>query len=713
MLKILTLILFFTATITLHATPLMINSDTRIVYTKKTKNASMVLREYLQKIFSQNIVTTMQNSTNTPQIKLIHLYDKTIDSVIKNKLQKLRTDSFILERIENQVIIAGTNDRAIFYGVYHFLEYYLGCQFLTQEFEIIPSHKVIYLESINDVQEPHFEYREYFSLESDDLEFATKCRLNGRLGHRSVNKNQSLKFPKGKAIYNDFVSSSLINDDQYSCNGQYDFSNITVAKIALKEMQKKLYTLQIKNDDGFLLEHEDRESFCTKGIKKGIMPSEPFLKYSSYIAQSLKNKVFFQAYQWSRTPPQLKKELPTNLTIFYSPIEADLSKPLMSKTNRAIYRDLLDWTKFDREIYIWHYATNFGGYFQPYPNLYALDYDLKTFAEISNIKGIFLQSSYGTLGGELLALRNWVFSKLMWDPTLKIDKLIQIFCDAYYKDASTYVQEYIQKIDQIHQRMEEPLLLKSSLNMKFLAPPSLQYLEKILEEGLKKVANDPQAKVHLTELFSGIDYVRIMRGDGGKGVEKSKNRLKQFLTHPQIHNFYEGGDIAHLKAIIDLKRKKPSIPKLAKGLHTGKDWFDYQEYELKLCCADLVEDSVSSDGISAKMSGSEGAWGFQLPMLNFPTGKWDIYANVKINFNKDHSFLDNKAIALYYGIHPTFIKGVKLVGQFEDNVYQSVKIGSIDTTNIDADYIWLSPPENKEVKSVYVDRIYIIKNNNL
>jgi hypothetical protein len=696
----------------LNAKSFKLDKYSKIVTTDETismQNASFELQKYLWKILAESIKISKTIDSKNLSI-ILTKKDSSFASNLSfyNKLKSLKDDSFIIKTKANSIIIAATNDRALFYGIYHFLEYYLGCKFLSSEYEKIPKKDTITISSIDDIQEPRFSYREFFSSESDNHKFSLKSRLNGRLGHRNSQEYIDDMLPRGRAIYNSFVSSQLITEDKYKCNGQYDFSKNKVANLALKSVKKSLSKLDISKDDYIAIDHEDRDSYCTNGLNNNTESGDMFLNYASSISKRLAVNTLYQAYQWSRTPPKIVKKLPKNMTIFFSPIEADFSKPLLSKQNKDISDDLKKWNSFENDIIVWHYVTNFGGYFQPYPNLYALDKDIKFFTSLKRVNGVFLQSSYGTFGGELADLRTWIFSKLLWNPTLKIDDLVSEFCDGFYGKASKDVQLYIKTLHKIQRKMGGKLPLKSSISSKYLHHKFLEYLEDILDKGDSKLPNDSIEKKHLQSIYSGIDYIRVMRGDSGENLDKSKRRLRDFLSsHNDINYFAEGGEIENIKQVIDIDRKKSVPPVLVKGLKQGIDWYEFQEYALKLCCADLVEDSQSSDGVSAVMKGSLGDWGFQLDVLNFPKGKWDIYVDVKIEYEKSKGLLDSGSIAFYYGIHPTIIKGGKLFAQCEDGKYMSVKVGTIDTQKSDAKTIWLSPASNKLVKNMYVDRIFI------
>jgi hypothetical protein len=159
-----------------------------------------------------------------------------------------------------------------------------------------------------------------------------------------------------------------------------------------------------------------------------------------------------------------------------------------------------------------------------------------------------------------------------------------------------------------------------------------------------------------------------------------------------------------------MPRQIPVPPKESKGLTPGSEWLDFQEYTLKLCCAKIVQDPDASDKIAATMNGNQPDWGFQLDVnTNLPKGKWDIYATLKITLRKDHSLLDKSKVALFFGIHPTLIKGAYLIAQLTPGKYKTIKLGTIDTRKTHADYIWISPPENEVVKKLYIDRIFAIK----
>ncbi len=681
-----------------------ISSDVKIFKVDKSHIVDVGasdLSYYLENILGKKIPFTDKISTKYSTIILK-----------KSHTHNLKEDGFIIDITKNNINISAENDRGVLYGVYYFLDHYLGCKFLAEDYTYVPHYTQKKLDNIHDIQEPAFRYRELFYKESDDPVFAFKLLLNGRLGHRTLYDEAQDTYTSGIKSYS-FTSAELLGD-KYTCSGQYLYASKKAQKEAYKALQKELRSLPHNEEKYLTLEHEDRGSYCKEGLKKGERPSKTFLEYVKYLSRH-SHKVYtdmhyyYQAYLWSRTPPKRSEKLPSYLGINFAGIEADFSKPFDSKTNQNIWKDLLSWKAFSDDIVIWHYTINFGGYMFPFPNFNALDKDIKSFADLDFVKGVFLQGSYETYGGDMAALRVWVFSKLLWNPHLDVDNLIAEFCHYYYGRAWKDVLKYIQTLDMFLKKSGDKLSVKTSIDSSYLSTPNLNKLDEILSIGLRKLEPKSKEYKHYRGLFTGIDYIRLMRGGDFPHKSKVRHRFKQYLrNNPQITAFSEGVKIENILKILDIDRTKERIPEGMKNLRKNINWFSYQEYQMELCCADIVKDVQASDGVSAVMDGSSKEWGFSLPLRNLPQGKWDIYADVRIEKNSDNSMLDNAKIALHYGVYPTYDKGILLVGQLGDG-YKRLKIATIDTQNSKAESVWLSPPGNEIVKKVYVDRIYFVK----
>ena len=684
----------------------------------ENNKAKLILNSYLKKIDFE--IKDDSSNINIDSIEFILSTKENIKNSnfnIFNEINKFQNDAYIIKFENNKLYIIGNNDRSLIYGIYSFLEKYLHFKFLSKDFEIAPSKSIISLQDLDYKSESRFKYREIFIKELDDKDFALKQGLNGRFGHKAEQSN-----PLFINMFNNFTPYELISKKyeeifpEYFCAGQLDFALKNVQDSASSNFQKKLTYLDNSNKNLFYLAHEDIQEFCTSKastalINKYNSPSAPFLEYANAIAKNIDSKypdtkLYMEAYQWSRKAPSNFPELSSNLGIFFSDIEADFSKPLDSHQNSEILNDLKSWQKYSNDIFIWHYITNFNGYLQPFPNIKSTATDLKTFSNIKNINGIFLQGAYGTEYSELSNLRIWTLSKLLWNPNLNIDMLIKEFSYYYYGDAYKYVLSYFELLEKSVLNSNSNLKVKTSIDSKYLNDEFINKSKEILDLALKSVNKGSVYYEHLLELYSGIDYVQAMKGTISK---EDKKRFMNFISKNSILQFAEGLDTNSILNYLNIERKKPDLPNIVKN-NSSQNWLDFQEYTLKICCgATLVEDNLASSNSAVRMDGNVSDWGIQLDLSSIPKGKWKIYANVKIQKQENLSTINYVKPAIYYGIYEKGINNGSFINTLKDEKYHEVEIGTVEIKDSDKGLIWIRPPNDASVKYIFLDRIFAIR----
>ncbi len=691
-------------------TSVWINADQNTVQT-----ASDILRRYLSPLTAIRIAT--DNTALSSADIMITTTQHPPPEISKNILRHastLKHDGYILQIDSNRITLIGTNSRSILYGIYFLLEK-MGFLFLSPSYIHTPSPLPEKLATATYIRQPRFAYREIFVAESDNWHYALQNGLNGRLGHRTEQTFQNDPPLKGRNIYNRFTPYALVPQEEYHCNGQLIFSSPEVRRIAAQKTGQLLADIPFDSEDYIYLQHEDVNSFChTDGNRDKAAGA--FIDYTRYIAAHLaphyQNAHFLlEAYQWTRTPPANMQKLPANLSVMFSTIEADFAKPLQSPDNHTILSDLNRWQTYSDDIIVWHYITNFGGYMQPFPTLYPIAHDIRTLAKMPHVKGIFLQGAYETTGSALANLRIWLYAKLLWDPDQNTEQLVTAFCDHYYGKAGRYVKQYIDTLHRVVAEKDQKLLLKTPPNAAYLDSKTLDMLESILDQGWQHIRNNHVAKAHMLEVYSSIDYIRLLTEDNKTKRDKSRQRFLSYIrTHPTITHYAEGAKITSLMQIIQMDRQRAPVPKYAKNKTEGTQWLDFQAYTLKLCCADIVQDPAASDRIAARMRGSQSDWGFQLDLnTNLPKGRWDLYARVKVTLTHTPSLIEQAKPALFFGIHPDVVRGTLLLAQLTPAEYKTFKIGSIDTEKTNARYLWISPPGNDLIRHLCVDRIFAVR----
>jgi hypothetical protein len=101
-----------------------------------------------------------------------------------------------------------------------------------------------------------------------------------------------------------------------------------------------------------------------------------------------------------------------------------------------------DWSSMCNDIWIWNYNTNFRYYDLPFPNLRAIGPNVKYFLS-NNAKGIFMQANGNGTSGELSDIRNYLISRMLWNPSFDDKAILEEFVRLNYKSASQPILDYI------------------------------------------------------------------------------------------------------------------------------------------------------------------------------------------------------------------------------------------------------------------------------
>ena len=123
-----------------------------------------------------------------------------------------------------------------------------------------------------------------------------------------------------------------------------------------------------------------------------------------------------------------------------------------------------------------------------------------------------------------------------------------------------------------------------------------------------------------------------------------------------------------------------------------------------------MDDPNASDGKAARMPGTHTQWAIQLPIAKdqMPTGPgpWRCYILARVDANA------KSGGAFQYGYlsepsHSLVTQGVAPIEQFAGSDYVPLGITINDLSP--GSYFWVAPMGNNDVKSIYVDRIFFIR----
>jgi hypothetical protein len=373
---------------------------------------------------------------------------------------------------DGNIVIAGGRPRGTLYGVYTFLEDYLGVRFLTAEHtHVPPAGRWHVVGPVDRFYHPPLEMRySYYAEINRNAEFAARSRVNTvgddpRLGGRSPQRLISHSF------YRQIPSSTYGKDHpEYFClrNGQRlsqvaddarqnepCLANADVLRIVTQSVLDEIAAHPdaanvsvSQNDNAEYCQCPD----CAAVDQREGTPMGSLLTFVNAVAdvvaqQHSEVSVGTLSYWYSRKPPRTITPRP-NVQIQLCSIECCLIHAIDDPNcpkNVEFCRDMAAWGQICQHIYIWNYNTNFSNYLLPCPNLRVIEPNLRYFVA-NHAKGAFMQAAGNANGAEFSELRNYVISRLLWDPSRSGARLVDEFLTLHYGPAAGPIREFIQHV---------------------------------------------------------------------------------------------------------------------------------------------------------------------------------------------------------------------------------------------------------------------------
>lgn len=707
-------------------------------------------------------------------------------------------DGIILKTVGYSIVLSGAPKRGPIYSVYEFLERKLGCKWWTSTESTIPHTTDLTIADDFDVfYSPKLEYRESYYRDTFNSPFAVRIKCNG---DREPIPDEF----GGSHIFQYFVHSSfpLIPPEKYFLDHPDWFSEIDgVRKVgcpgwagytqAYTEFAAKLKPEQIhssgtqlcfSNDEmlaelaenarkalranpkaSFLsISQNDWQGFCTCEKCRAIDEEDgshagSLLRGVNKVAEALEDEfpdlyVETLAYQYTRKPPKVTKPR-KNVVVRLCSIECSFAQPLDSEANKTFRDDLVGWSKIADKLFVWDYATDFSFYLLPFPNYRVLAPNIKFYVD-HNVVGFFEQGDYHCETGDFVQLRNWVVSKLLWDPSLDPKALVNEFVAGYY--APELVPIYRQYFDVLSDAVEKDdyyLTIYKPNTSGWLDSDSLNKATVLQKEALRIArdleAKNPEkhkglvAKVRREQIPLDIvwlqEYRRMKLESRLRGVEflgpedplqAARDLCAKFeefgLTRRSENESFEGFKQYQANLVAEFENyqsNSQAIPEICKDLSEAS-WIDLQEIDFNKHnfgkYTFLVEDANASNGRAVMMPGDHFEWATswnvsKLIELLEPkdagsvaeTPVYHVYAYVRCDASSDEGSAmtagvydeKNKKSASYKVVPVSQIKGTD---------YALIDLDSIPLT--DSMYVWFAPPKRPgEVEAVYIDQIVIVR----
>ncbi len=601
------------------------------------QKAATVLQDYLMQISGAALPIVTADKKGSRYEILLGQNDRLPRLNTGISLRELEADGFVIMTDSMRLIIAGGNERGALFGVYAFLENYLGCRMYSPEVKIVPKQENIVLGKINDRQIPVIKFRDTHYRVTWHQEYSDWHRLNhdengGKPAWGSwVHTFSSLVPPS--VYFRDHPEYYALRNGR-RIPTQLCLTNPEVLKITIDNLRKKIAS----NPEALYwsVSQNDNRQYCMCDNCRAIderegSPSGSIINFVNQVADEFPDHMISTlAYEYGRKAPATLKPR-KNVNIMLCSIEMRRDRPFAEATDSmsmAFVRDVKEWGKIASDIIVWDYVIQFPNLVSPFPNLHVLQPNLKFFAQ-NSVTAMFEQGNR-EVGGEFAELRPYLISKLMWDPCADADSIMNDFLDGYYGAAGKYIRQYIDIMREALVESDRPLRIFGSPNeaaVSYLTPSLIENYMDLFDKAESSVADSANIleRVRIARLpvhFAIMEQAKknfygekgVFINDGNRWVVKPEirsmidpfvdlcirqgvTRLKEWNITPEAYRsamyrlFYQGMN-EHLAFKKPVKFLSPDISAIReeeremltdgiRGSHdTDYNWLDFQGADL-------------------------------------------------------------------------------------------------------------------------------------
>lgn len=139
------------------------------------------------------------------------------------------------------------------------------------------------------------------------------------------------------------------------------------------------------------------------------------------------------------------------------------------------------------------------------------------------------QGQYQNYGGEFYELKQWVFSKLLWNPNANLDNLITTFITDFYGAAAPYVREYYDLTANLLKDEGKHLMFDTHYDSDIYTKDFIKAGRHILKKAKESVKDDETLLFRVEELYAQILYLSVKRDPWKSVKDGSLTELKAFL----------------------------------------------------------------------------------------------------------------------------------------------------------------------------------------
>ena len=398
--------------------------------------------------------------------------DRDTEAVVSAR-STLVNDGYALMYENNRLYITGKTARGTVYGIYEFMEKFLGVRFYEADFVVVRDNPVVEIPAdLNIVYSPTLQFRHT----------SWNCVHAGEQSlHHRFNIGLRRDLDGGFAYAGGFVHTLAdLAEIPYETGVQPCLTDEAVYQTVLKNVRAWLdenpnrKIVSVSQTDSYDYQLGCQCENCLAIDEREGTPMGSLLTFVNRIADDIKDDypgvyVDTLAYRYTRKAP--RTIVPRdNVIIRLCSIECCFVHPIGGDTcenNVAFQQDIIEWSEICEHLFIWDYTTNYAYPSSPFPNLLVLRQNAQFFAD-HNVIGLYEEGYNGDDLGEFAELRAYLLGKVAWNPYMteeEYNTLMNEFLQDYYGPGWESVRAYIDRLAEVVAKRSHLDIFDNPLNI--------------------------------------------------------------------------------------------------------------------------------------------------------------------------------------------------------------------------------------------------------
>ncbi len=438
------------------------------------------LQTYIRKISGAELSHVAESELDAGKKAIVLGETKLEKSITAVDREAIGADGFLLYSNGTYLLIAGGDSRGTLYGVYTFLEEYLGVRWFTPTLEVVPENKDIVIDAgINRVVQPSFAIRRN-DCGGTNAAHRARTKMNVSFHYDVPEYGGALTYVLWDVTLDRLVPDALfsehpeyfaMNPDGTRTTDHVCLSHPEVLPVAVENARKAILECDKETAKHIHIGQKDNINYCHCEACEALYEkygsvSAPTIIFTNAFADALDDEfpdftfTFYAYNETDRPPTDLSLKCNKNVVPVLcglhkacrshpltecgakDGIEYETFETLYGDPEPTIAQDFANWVKIADRTYIYDYTINFLNTAQFFSNFETMQSTMKYMHDIG-ITGYVYNCGDGHYAA-FNELRNYLLCKLQWDVDCDVEYHINDFLKAYYGEAAApYIKEYI------------------------------------------------------------------------------------------------------------------------------------------------------------------------------------------------------------------------------------------------------------------------------